>query len=423
MRFRILLSVFFFVIVTQTISHAQQKVKPPVLPGIAVLNFTNNGDSTLKPYCASIPEALSVAMSRVGGIRVLDRANLGKVLNEIALQQTGIFEGDPARIGKLAKADMLVVGSVSGNERSMIITFKTIEVSSGKILDGKVVKGSSDRIIELSAAASSSMAAILTGKNIGSISVSTNPEGGEVFIDGTDVGRSPIVEYKVVSGTHHIQVVKEEYIDAETTLQVDPNEREKWNPSLAHKKNLNRTEIGIGIYRFMPFSTKINNGLLYSPYVGQTFEHFYIGLAVGYSNLNHDQKFAGSSQVVERSYQIFNASVHFRFIPFTEMRYFSPYIGIFLEAGKAYSFYKKSGIWELESMGESQKYYSVGASAGINIFPYSSLFSIFVEGRVHYSPTDIVRGEYISPGSSQMKKDETNLSGISIGGGAKYYFN
>jgi len=65
----------------------------------------------------------------------------------------------------------------------------------------------------------------------------------------------------------------------------------------------------------------------------------------------------------------------------------------------------------------------MGASFGINIFPYSSLFSLFGEGRIYYSPTDIVRGEYLAPGSSQMKKEETNLSGISIGGGAKYYFN
>jgi TolB-like protein len=423
MKFRLLFSCLIFSISVQSTIYAQQKVKPPSLPGIAVLNFTNNGDSNLKPYCTSIPEALSVAISRAGGNRVLDRANLGKVLDEIALQQTGIFEGDPARIGKLAKADILVVGSVSGSERSMVVTFKAIQVSTGNILDGKIVKGNSDRIIELSAAASSSMAAILTGKNVGSISVSTNPEGCDVFIDGIEVGRSPVVEYKIVSGSHRILVVKEGYIDAETTVNVDPNEREKWNPSLAHKKNLNRTEAGIGLYWFMPFSAKINNGLLYSPYIGQTFEHFYIGLAVGYSNLDHDQKFAASSAVVERSYQIFNASVHFRFIPFTEMRYFSPYIGIFLEAGKALSFYKKSGIWEQEPLGESQKYYSVGASFGVNIFPYSSLFSLFAEGRFYYSPTDLVRGEYISPGSSQMTKEETSLSGISVGGGAKYYFN
>jgi TolB-like protein len=423
MKFRLLFSFLFLFIIAQPILYAQQKAKPPVLPGIAVLNFTNNGDKTLKPYCTSIPEAISVSMSHAEGIRVLDRANLGKVLNEMALQQSGMFEGDPTRIGKLAKADFLVVGSVSGNEQSMTVTYKAIQVSTGNILDGKIIKGNSDRIIELTASAAPSMIAILTGKNVGSISVSTNPEGCYVFIDGIEVGHSPIIEYKVVSGSHRIQVVKEGYIDAETTVDVDPNGREKWDPSLAHKKDLNRAESGIGLYWYMPFTKKIKNGMLYSPYIGQTFEHFYIGLAVGYSKLNHDQKFDFTSDIVERNYYIFNTSVHFRFIPFTSMRYFSPYVGVFLEAGRAFSFYKKSGIWESEPMGSSQKYYSMGASFGINIFPYSSLFSLFGEGRIYYSPTDIVRGEYLAPGSSQMKKEETNLSGISIGGGAKYYFN
>ena len=369
-------------------------------------------------------------MSRVGGIRILDRANLGKVLNEVALQQTGLFEGDASKVGKLVKADILVVGSISGNERNITVTMKAIDVATGNVLDGKIIRGSGDKIIEMAASASSSMAAILTGKNIGSISVSTNPDGCEIYIDGNSAGKSPIVEYKVPAGSHTVTAVKEGFIDAETNINVLPNGREKWTPSLASKKNLNRLEIGFAVYWYSTFSSKIGNGVIYSPNIGQTFEHFYLGFNLGYSKVSHNQQvstvFKPDPVTVDRKYDIYNASVHFRYIPFLEWRYFSPYAGIFLEGGTIGSTKKEKGEWEKESVGEKQNYYCVGATFGINMFPYAKL-SIFGEGRVHYYPKDIKRGEYYMPGgflgSMQIKESTANLSGMSFGAGAKYYFD
>lgn len=409
--------------------YAQQKGKVPAQKSVAVVNFTNNGDSSLSGFSTSIPEAVSIAMSRTGGIRVIDRANLGKIIDEISLQQSGLLEGDAAKAGKLVKADVLIIGSISGKERNMTLTMKAVDVATGNILDGKVIKGSSEKILDLAQSASTAMASILSGKNVGSISVSTNPDGCEIFIDGISAGKAPIIQYRVTAGSHEITAVKDGYIDAETTVTIDANEIEKWNPSLASKQKLDRFEYGLGVFYNTTFSKEIGSGFTVSPYIGQTFEHFYLGFALGFTRIHHDQDmsslFTSEPVTYERRYQMFNASVHLRFIPFTGMRFFSPFIGIYGEAGKLYSTTKFEGDWEKDSIGYSQKYYSIGSSFGVNAFPFAKL-SIFAECRVQYTPTEIERGEYYMPGvlgARQSKATTVNLSGMMFGAGAKYYLD
>jgi TolB-like protein len=409
--------------------YAQQKGKTPTQKSVAVVNFTNNGDFSLNGYSTSIPEAVSISMSKMGGIRVIDRANLGKIIDEISLQQSGLLEGNASKAGKLVKADVLIIGSISGNGQSITLTMKAVEVSTGNILDGRVLKGSSDKIMDFAQSASIAMASILSGKSVGSISVSTNPDGCEIFIDGLSVGKAPVVQYKVVAGSHSITAVKDGYIEAETSVTVDPDENERWEPSLASKQKLDRFEYGLGIFYNTTFSKKLGSGFTVSPYIGQTFEHFYIGLALGYTRIKHNQDmssvFTSDPVTIDRRYEMYSSSVHLRFIPFTGMRYFSPFIGIYGEVGKIYAASKIKDDWEKDDIGYSQKYYSLGTSFGVNMFPYAKL-SLFAECRVQYTPTEIDRGEYYMPGvlgARQTRETTANLSGMMFGAGAKYYLD
>jgi TolB-like protein len=425
---KVIVSILSVIICLASTAYAQRTKAPAQkIRSVAVVNFPNSGDASLNEFSTSIPEAVSVSMTRTEDIRVIDRANLGKIVDEIALQQSGLVEGDAMKAGKLVKADILLVGSISGTPKNIVLTMKAVEVTTGKILDGKVIRGPRDKIIGLAQSSSAAMASVLSGKEIGSISVSTNPDGCEIFIDGVSVGVSPVVRYSVVSGAHSVTAVKEGYIDAETTVSVDAGGSEKWNPSLASKQKLDRMEFGIGIFYNTTFSKKLGSGYTVSPYIGQTFEHLYLGFAIGFTRIRHDQDmstpFTSEPVTYERRYNMYSCSVHLRFIPFTGMRYFSPYAGIYGEAGKIYSMTKFEGDWEKDKIGYSQKYYSIGASFGVNMFPFAKM-SLFAEGRVQYTPGDIDRGEYYMPGvlgARQVRSSSANLSGMMFGAGAKYY--
>jgi TolB-like protein len=411
---------------------AQQKGKQtarPAIPGVAVVNFTNNsGDASLLTLSSSIPEAISASISNTEGIRVLDRANLGKVLEEVALQQTGLFEGDTSQVKKLIKADIIIAGSIGGSRNNLVITIKAVEVATGKILDGKVVSGKSNNIHDLVSLASLSMAAIISGKNIGFISVSTNPDAADVFIDGVAMGKSPIVDYKVAAGDHRITVTKANFIDAETSLWVEANGHAKWEPSLPSKAKLDRMEIGIVAYGFMPFSDKVQNGYIISPYIGQRFEHLYLGASMNIGYMHHDQTYNPVfNYKQERDYLLTTAALHLNVIPFQSLRYFSPYLGGFVEAGWISASHKVSGDWKKEDYDKdgSQFLYGVGGTVGINLLPYSKV-SIFAECNVHLYLSKIYRSEYGGGGimgAPTLTQKQINLSGLSIGGGLKYYFD
>ncbi|MGL4368054.1 MAG: PEGA domain-containing protein, partial [Spirochaetota bacterium] len=370
---------------------AQGKVKneekAPALPGVAVVNFTNNtGNSGLQHLSSSLPESVAGALAQITGIRLVERQNMGKVLNEVELQMSGMFDPDETvKIGKMAKADVLIIGSYAGSENNIILTIKAVEVATGKVIDGKVIQGSMSRIYDMASQASLSMAALIAGKNIGYISVSTNPDGCDIYLDGMLVGKSPVVSLKVAAGRHEVTAVKENYIEAETTLRVGVNATEKWMPTLPDKSLMNRTEWAIASYAFIPFSSDAQMGPLFAFSMGKTFERIYLGaeLCGGWFYHSQDLSTAFGDVTHKRRFIPVKAGLHLNFIPFLTWRYFSPYGGIFAEGGRYANDHQLDGEWTEDEKNAASYAYNLGAAFGFNLLPYSKI-SLFVECRAYW---------------------------------------
>jgi len=56
----------------------------------------------------------------------------------------------------------------------------------------------------------------------GSLTIDASPFG-EVYIDGTDVGQTPVVEYAVAPGRHTIRIEHPGYKTVSETVQVNGN--------------------------------------------------------------------------------------------------------------------------------------------------------------------------------------------------------
>lgn len=54
-----------------------------------------------------------------------------------------------------------------------------------------------------------------------SLSIVSIPQGGTVFIDGNDVGSTPVTDIQVASGTHSILVSEEGYSNYMTTIRIE----------------------------------------------------------------------------------------------------------------------------------------------------------------------------------------------------------
>jgi len=393
----------------------------------AVMNFKGYGDKSIKFLDNALPESISTSLSEIKEIRIVERSQLGKVLNEIALEQTGAVDtGDLSRAGKLAKADILILGSISGTAENVIVTFKAVDVQSGTVLDSKTVKAALSQIFEKTSQAARAMGAIISGKGAGRISVFSTPDGADVYIDDIHSGSTPMVGYMVTTGEHSIKIVKSGYLEHSDSISVKAGSEDKVSVVLARGQVRDRKEIGFGIHFLNSTSPEISSAPLYTIFIGQTFDEILASIELGYSSPHHDLKIPhlGNIFTQERWYDLYFAHVSASYVPFPQWKYLLPYGG--LSAGMIYAvdYRKNVSMKDDQELLFKQPLLSLGAKLGVNIIPYSN-FSLFFEARYYYQPQAMTRYTYTSngvAGNFSKHTDKIDFHFLSYGGGVKIFF-
>lgn len=114
---------------------AQEDMRPTV----AVLPFVNSAigasNAELAPLSKGIADLLITDLAQNTGIRVVERENIQKLLDEQNLGRDGrVDEATAARIGKLLGAKHMVTGSfITDRSGTMVITLKSIDTETGRI--------------------------------------------------------------------------------------------------------------------------------------------------------------------------------------------------------------------------------------------------------------------------------------------------
>ena len=395
---------------------------------VAVMNFKGYGDKSIKFLDNALPESISTSLSEIKEIKIIERSQLGKVLNEIALEQTGAVDtGNVSRAGKLVKADILILGSISGTQDNVIVTFKAVDVQSGTVLDSKTIKSPVSKIFDKTDQAARAMGAIISGGDISRISVFSNPEGGDVYIDGIQTGTTPLVGHSVTKGKHSIKIVKEGYLEHEDSLTVKAGIEDKVSVVLARSQVRDRTEIGFAIHYLKPSYTGISPAPLYTIFMGHTFESVLASIEFGASYPEHDLDILnpiGEEYTQKRWYDLYFAHVSASYIPFPQWKYILPYGG--LTAGMIYAFdYRQNtGEEKDKELLNKKAHFSLGGKIGMNVLPYSR-FSLFFEARYYYQPQKMTRYTYKSngiAGNLTEQKENIDFRFITYGGGFKLFF-
>lgn len=123
------------IVLAATPAIAQDDVRPTV----AVLPFVNSaiGDATaeLAPLSKGIADLLITSLAQNTGVRVVERENIQKLLEEQNLATAGrVEDATAARIGKLLGAKHMVTGSfITDRSGRMVITVKSIDTETGRI--------------------------------------------------------------------------------------------------------------------------------------------------------------------------------------------------------------------------------------------------------------------------------------------------
>jgi curli biogenesis system outer membrane secretion channel CsgG len=100
---------------------------------IAIVPFREL-DGTVTVLGTYLAEALTTNLFRAGGIEIVERAMLDKVLQELKLGESGVIDGDTAKmLGKVAGVDSIVTGSITDLATYVSINCRMIDTETGRV--------------------------------------------------------------------------------------------------------------------------------------------------------------------------------------------------------------------------------------------------------------------------------------------------
>jgi TolB-like protein len=121
---------------------------------VGIPPFANNSladHDAMQPLSQGLADMVSTGLSAAGALKIVERVQLQKVLREIALSQSGLIdESSATQVGKIAGADILLVGSYNlGFDGSIRIDARLVDVETGVTVKAEEVTGSKMRIFDL----------------------------------------------------------------------------------------------------------------------------------------------------------------------------------------------------------------------------------------------------------------------------------
>src|SRR5216684_991357 len=117
---------------------------------IAVLPMTIAGDSSLQPLSRGLAELMLSDLAMVRSLRLLERIQVGALLDELKLGQSG--RADPttaARVGRLLRAERMVQGVAAITENGPVRMSATVVRGDGNVRSGAQANGTFKQLLDL----------------------------------------------------------------------------------------------------------------------------------------------------------------------------------------------------------------------------------------------------------------------------------
>ena len=117
---------------------------------IAVLPMTIAGDSSLQPLSRGLAELLTSDLALVRSLRLLERVQIGALLDELKLGQSS--RADPAtaaRVGRLLRAERMVQGVAAITENGPVRMSASVVRGDGSVRAGAQANGTFKQLLDL----------------------------------------------------------------------------------------------------------------------------------------------------------------------------------------------------------------------------------------------------------------------------------
>jgi TolB-like protein/tetratricopeptide (TPR) repeat protein len=121
------------------------------LPGLSVLYFENlSGRERHSHFSKALSEMLIADLSAARGLNLVERRQMDKIMEEIALGMSGIIDEESSpKVGRMLAADYMVMGSYLVEGRGIAVSAKVTKVETGTVIGGKKLEGTTREILDL----------------------------------------------------------------------------------------------------------------------------------------------------------------------------------------------------------------------------------------------------------------------------------
>ena len=117
---------------------------------IAVFDFKPSGKAaSVSGLGQIIPDLLEVCLATVPEIKVLERRQITKLLQEQKMSLAGITKDQAIKVGKLLNADFLIFGTVSPSGKDIDISLRMVSAKTSEILAQTQIIGNKDKLDNL----------------------------------------------------------------------------------------------------------------------------------------------------------------------------------------------------------------------------------------------------------------------------------
>jgi len=401
---------------------------------VAVLNFSNEtGGDGLAYLSSSLSDSVTSTLSANDKIQTVERGRISAVIDEIKLDLSGmVSEENISKAGEITSANVIIVGSYTGNPDKITLTMRAVNVETAEVIYGKVITAGLGELFDIVSQEATVFASVITGEDTGRVSISTVPSGADIYIDGTNTGKSPLIEYLLPAGSHRLKVVKKGYREEDRNFIVEAEKHENIGISMIETIESYPWNFSIGAMYKHPFNSPSDSDLFKSALevpvsVSYTFDRLTIEGGYSFSKMDHSEMesdFTVDETEQERWYNVNTFSVSFLYTLYDDLQYISPYTGLFL-GGSVFSDNRKNPVYEdeRENLDKFGKFV-IGPKFGAVFLPDYRL-KPYIEMLLYFYPSEIIRKTYtiIGLGSGKQEFEDTyKYYGISIGVGLKYSY-
>jgi TolB-like protein len=205
---------------------------------IAVIDLNSHGGLT-QSEISSLSDRLRSLLVRTNAFDVVDRGQMEEILKEQGFQMSGCTSAECAiEAGQILGVEEMITGSIGKIGRLYTIDIVLIDVETARIIKSitRDYQGEIEGLVALMQSITNELSGLQKSPPPPAqktrITVNSNPNNSEVYIDNRLIGKTPINQHDISPGEHQLKIQKSGYAPHEEKINIEAGKTKPYSIGL-----------------------------------------------------------------------------------------------------------------------------------------------------------------------------------------------